>query len=102
MKTRLKGVWKRFKDSFKKRLKNPVFRLALIGFLYKLYTTYGVTKLGFPAIPEQDFRTALDTVAYILIGSGIFTSIKTPEEKEAIAQYQAEGGDIDEDSNPVH
>lgn len=58
----------------KKRVKNPIFLLAVSGLVYQALPLIGVH------LPENTFRTLIDCVSYVLIGTGVYSSFDKGEE----------------------
>lgn len=61
------------KPTAKERLTNPLFLLALSGFLYKTYTTVAEAN-GLPMIEEESWKVLVDLIAYGFIGAGIYST----------------------------
>jgi hypothetical protein len=57
----------------KKRLANPVFLLAVAGLLYQFVTRY------MPNLQYDTFKLIVDTVTYIVIGTGIYSTFEVKE-----------------------
>ncbi|MGF9893328.1 hypothetical protein ABEX78_32360 [Priestia megaterium] len=58
-----------------KRLKNPAFLLGAASLVYHLLSQY--IKLD-----ESTFKTAVDLLTYLFIGSGIYTSFHSDEDEK--------------------
>jgi len=50
------------------RIKNPLFIMALSGLIYNALKYFGIN------IPDDEFRTFVDIVSYLLLGAGVYTS----------------------------
>jgi uncharacterized membrane protein len=60
-------------DTFKQRIRNRYFLMALAGIVYQVLRYFGI------ALDESLYRTILDVVSYLLMGVGIFTNYDTPQ-----------------------
>jgi hypothetical protein len=58
-------------NTIKDRIKNPLFRLALVGFVYQMLRQSGIE------IDEQSFRTGADIISWLFVGSGVYASFDT-------------------------
>jgi uncharacterized membrane protein len=56
------------KDELIKRFKNPLFLVALAGLIYQVLQGFGVK------IDQLQFKSVVDLISYVLIGSGIYSS----------------------------
>ncbi|MGE5328242.1 MAG: hypothetical protein ACM3KR_01885 [Deltaproteobacteria bacterium] len=54
--------------NMKKKLTNPLFLIALFGFIYQVLQYFGIK------IPDADFKTFVDLISYIVIGTGVYST----------------------------
>lgn len=68
-----KPVVEEKKENFLTRVKNPLFLLAITGFIYTVYTRLAEAN-GWPTIEPGDFQLAVDLIAYLFIGTGVYST----------------------------
>ena len=54
--------------NMKKRLRNPIFIIALVGVVYQLCQKYGVN------IDENLLKDIVDILSYLFIGVGVYST----------------------------
>lgn len=61
------------KEGFVERAKNPLFLAAGLSFIYTAYTKLAA-QYGLPQIELGDFQLAVDLLAYVILGTGIYST----------------------------
>lgn len=64
-------------ESLQKRIKNPIFLLALASFIYKLTNAIGIE------IDYELFMEFVDIITWLFLGLGVYKSFDAPQDSRA-------------------